>query len=67
MTSVEVKPAEKPEPLDPEELEDQEPEPRPSPEATPAPTPTPKVVQEDVQLNKALEILRGVANAAKTE
>ncbi|HYP49939.1 MAG TPA: S41 family peptidase, partial [Pyrinomonadaceae bacterium] len=60
MPSVEVKPAEKPEPLDPEELEDQEPEPRPSPEATPAPTPAPKVVQEDVQLNKALEILRGV-------
>ncbi|HEX8194961.1 MAG TPA: S41 family peptidase [Pyrinomonadaceae bacterium] len=66
MPSVEVKPAEKPEPLDPEELEDQEPEPRPSPEAAPAPTP--KVIQEDVQLNKALEILRGIpANAAKVE
>lgn len=65
MPSVEVKPAEKPEPLDPEELEDQEPEPQASPEATPAPTP--KAVQEDVQLNKALEILRGAANAVKTE
>jgi carboxyl-terminal processing protease len=66
MPSTEVKPAEKPEPLDPEELEGQETEPQPSPEAAPAPTP--KVVQEDVQLNKALEILRGVpANAAKVE
>ncbi|MDQ4123716.1 MAG: S41 family peptidase [Acidobacteriota bacterium] len=63
--SVEVKPAEKPEPLDPEELEDQEPEPQASPEPTPAPTP--KVVLEDVQLNKALDILRGAANAAKAE
>lgn len=69
MPSVEVKPAEKPEPLDPEELSEQEPDAQPSPEATPAPTPTPapKVVQEDVQLNKALEILRGPANAAKAE
>jgi carboxyl-terminal processing protease len=67
MPSIEIKPAEKPEPLDPEELEDQEPEAQPSPEATPAPAPTPKVVQEDVQLNKALEILRGAANAAKAE
>lgn len=67
MPSVEIKPAEKPEPLDPEELEDQEPNAQPSPEATPAPAPTPKVVQEDVQLNKALEILRGATNAAKTE
>ncbi len=65
MPSVEVKPAEKPDPLDPEELEDLEPEPQPSPEATPAPTP--KVVLEDVQLNKALEILRGASNAVKAE
>ena len=63
MPSVEVKRPETPEPLDPEELEDaQEPNAQPSPEATPAPKATPqpaKPAAEDVQLKRALEILRG--------
>ena len=63
MPSIEVKRPEKPEPLDPEELADSETDPdaQPSPEASPSPKPTPEPnkVQEDVQLNKALEILRG--------
>ncbi|HZH34179.1 MAG TPA: S41 family peptidase, partial [Pyrinomonadaceae bacterium] len=61
--SVEVKRPETPEPLDPEELQDQEPQAQPSPEATPVPKP---VVTEDVQLKKALDILRGENAAAKT-
>ncbi|MEP6923285.1 MAG: S41 family peptidase, partial [Pyrinomonadaceae bacterium] len=66
MPSTEVKRPEKPEPLDPEELADNENE--PNPQASPAPKPTPETnkPQEDVQLNKALEILRGTV-ATKAE
>ncbi len=62
--SVEVKRPETPEPLEVENLveqqeqEDQEPQ----PQATPAPKPeAPKPAGEDIQLKKALEILRSVA------
>jgi carboxyl-terminal processing protease len=63
--SVEVKRANTPEPLDPEELADQEDEPnaQPSPQTTPTPAPKP-VQQEDVQLKKALELLQDKAAAA---
>lgn len=68
MPSTEVKRPETPEPLDPEELADSEsnPDPQPSPEASPSPKPEQQKPVEDVQLNKALELLRG-ASAAKTE
>jgi carboxyl-terminal processing protease len=68
--TVEVKRPETPEPLDPEELEDQEqPEAQPSPEATPTPKASvepakPAAPVEDLQLKKALEILRGGEAAA---
>lgn len=67
--SVEVKRPETPEPLDPEELDNQEPDAQPSPEASPAPKASPepaKPVVEDVQLKKALDLLRGENAAAKT-
>jgi carboxyl-terminal processing protease len=67
--SIEVKRPETPEPLDPEELEDQqEPNAQPSPEANPkAPSEPvkPAPPAEDVQLKRALEILRGENAAAK--
>ncbi|MCU0238718.1 MAG: S41 family peptidase, partial [Pyrinomonadaceae bacterium] len=52
--TIEVKPPDEPEPIDPEELSEQSDE----PSATPSPTPKvePKKV-EDVQLKKALEVL----------
>jgi hypothetical protein len=59
---------ETPEPLDPEELEDNEDQgPQPTPEASPSPTPKPETQKpaEDVQLKKALEVLRGENAAAK--
>ncbi|MGI8469497.1 MAG: S41 family peptidase [Pyrinomonadaceae bacterium] len=60
--SVEVKQPEKPEPLDPQDVEDQSDENQqtnPQATPTPAPTPVPKPVQqEDLQLKKALEILQ---------
>ena len=68
MPSIEVKRPEKPEPLDPEDLADNENE--PNPQATPDASPTPKATPEapktpeDVQLNKALEVLRGANTAA---
>jgi carboxyl-terminal processing protease len=56
--SIEVKRPETPDPIDPEELADQEPEnQQPNAPTTPAPTPKP-VPQEDIQLKKALEILQ---------
>lgn len=64
--SVEVKRADTPEPLDPEELADQEDEQQQqqaTPQNTPKPEPKP-VQQEDVQLKKALEILQDKAAAA---
>ena len=59
--SVEVKRPEAPEPLDPEDLIEQEQENQtPNPQATPTPAPVaPKPVpQEDIQLKKALELLQ---------
>ena len=66
--TIEVKRPETPEPLDPEELEDNEDQgPQPTPEASPSPTPKPETQKpaEDVQLKKALEVLRGENAAAK--
>ncbi|HEY0658821.1 MAG TPA: S41 family peptidase, partial [Pyrinomonadaceae bacterium] len=59
--SVEVKRPEAPEPLDPEDLIDQEQgNQQPNPQATPTPAPVaPKPApQEDIQLKKALELLQ---------
>lgn len=59
--SVEVKRPEVPEPLDPQDAEDQSEESlQPNPQASPAPTPTPapKAQPEDIQLKKAIEILQ---------
>jgi carboxyl-terminal processing protease len=67
--SVEVKRPDTPEPIEVQDLVDQQqqkqdPQPQPSPTATPQVKPTPKPATEDLQLKKALEILRGTA--AKT-
>jgi carboxyl-terminal processing protease len=59
--SVEVKQPEKPEPLDPEDVEDQSEETQPNPQTTPTPAPTPEVKPaqlEDLQLKKALELVQ---------
>lgn len=66
--SVEVKRPETPEPLEVEELVDQQEDEdqNPQPTATPTPkAPTPKV-QEDLQMKKALELLQDKTNAAKS-
>ncbi|MDQ3322582.1 MAG: S41 family peptidase [Acidobacteriota bacterium] len=72
--SVEVKRPETPEPLDVAELVDrqeqqnQEPQPQATPGTAPQVKPTPaapKPAAEDIQLKKALEILRGSQPAAK--
>lgn len=67
--SVEVKRPETPEPLEVEDLIDQQEQEKqqPNPQATPAPqtTPTPKPSPEDLQLKKALELLQDKVNAAK--
>lgn len=70
--SIEVKRPETPEPLDVAELVDQSeqekqnPQPQPSPTPLAKPTPAaPKPAAEDLQLKKALEILRGTAQNAK--
>ena len=70
--SVEVKRPETPEPIEVEDLVDQQEqenqENQPNPKATPQPTPKaeqPKSSLEDLQMKKALEILRGKAQAAK--
>jgi carboxyl-terminal processing protease len=65
--SIEVKHPENPEPIDPEDLANQEEEPAPTEQQQPAATPKPAApkVQEDLQLKKALEILNGKATAAK--
>ncbi|HEX8735695.1 MAG TPA: S41 family peptidase [Pyrinomonadaceae bacterium] len=67
--SVEVKRPDIPEPLDPEELADQEDEQNANPQAQPSPQAPPKPVQqEDVQLKKALELLQDkVATQSATE
>ncbi len=62
--SVEVKRPETPEPLEVENLVEQQEQKdqEPQPQATPAPKPeAPKPAGEDIQLKKALEILRSVA------
>ena len=56
--SVEVKRPETPDPVDPKELADQNAGQPADPSATPKPAETPKPVQDDIQLKKALEILR---------
>lgn len=67
--SVEVKRPETPEPLEVEDLIDQQEQEKqqPNPQATPTPqaAPTPKPSPEDLQLKKALELLQDKANAAK--
>ncbi len=70
--SVEVKRPETPEPIEVEDLVDRQEEenqdPQPNQPATPQPAPKteqPKQSQEDLQMKKALEILRGKAQAAK--
>lgn len=68
--SIEVKRPETPEPLEVEDLIDQQEQEKqePNPQATPTPTPKvaePKPSLEDLQLKKALEILQDKANAQK--
>ena len=64
--SVEVKRPDTPEPLEVEEMIDQQQNPDPQANATPAPKPdVKKPATEDIQLKKALEILQGKAQAAK--
>lgn len=65
--SVEVKKPDTPEPLEVEELIDQQEEQNqnPQPEASPTPKIETKPVLEDLQLKKALELLSEKANAAK--
>ncbi|CAN5723615.1 S41 family peptidase [soil metagenome] len=70
--SVEVKRPETPEPIDVEDLVDQQEEenqaPQPNPQATPQPTPKveqPKQSKEDLQMKKALEILRDKSQVMK--
>jgi carboxyl-terminal processing protease len=70
--SVEVKRPETPEPLEVEDLIDQQQqqEQQPNPQATPQPTTKPeqpKAAQEDLQLKKALEILNGITAKAAGE
>jgi carboxyl-terminal processing protease len=70
--SIEVKRPETPEPLEVEDLIDQQQqqEQQPNPQATPQPTTKPeqpKAAQEDLQLKKALEILNGTAAKAAGE
>jgi carboxyl-terminal processing protease len=69
--SVEVKKPDTPEPIEVEDLVDQNEEQQQNPQATP--TPTPKVeqqkpaVQEDLQMKKALELMQDKPQPVKTE
>lgn len=67
--SVEVKRPDTPEPLEVEDLIDQQEQekqqPNPSASPTPQAAPTPKPSPEDLQLKKALELLQDKTNAAK--
>ncbi len=74
MPSIEVKRPDTPEPLDVQDLVDQQeqqnqnPQPQASPTATPQAKPTPaapKPMPEDLQLKKALELLRGNSQTVK--
>ena len=67
--TVEVKKPDTPEPIEVEDLVDQNEEQQTNPQATPTPTPKVEqkpVVQEDLQLKKALELLQDKTNAAKS-
>ena len=65
--SIEVKRPDIPEPLEVENLIDQQTNPKATPTPTPTPAPKPAVpkVVEDIQLKKALEVLQDKATAAK--
>ncbi|MGD9560954.1 MAG: S41 family peptidase [Pyrinomonadaceae bacterium] len=65
--SVEVKRPDTPEPVEVEELIDQQDEQNQNPQAAPTPAPTPEVKKaaEDVQLKKAIELLQEKPQAAK--
>jgi carboxyl-terminal processing protease len=66
--SVEVKRPDTPEPLEVEELIDQQDQQNQNPQPTASPTPQPEKVKppvEDVQLKKAVELLQDKAQAAK--
>lgn len=63
--SIEVKRPDTPEPLEVENLIDQQTNPNATPTPTPAPKPVAPKVVEDLQLKKALEVLTDKATAAK--
>ncbi len=66
--SVEVKRPDTPEPIDPEDLIDQQEKQNKDPQATPTPVkPKTPAAVEDIQLKKALELLGDKANAAKSD
>ena len=64
--TIEVKRPDTPEPIEVENLidENNERKQEPQPQATPTPKPALKIL-EDLQLKKALEVLGGVASAAR--
>jgi carboxyl-terminal processing protease len=67
--SVEVKKPDTPEPIEVEDLVDQNEDQQTNPQASPTPTPKVEqkpVVQEDLQMKKALELLQDKTNAAKS-
>lgn len=66
--SVEVKRPDTPEPLEVEQLIDQQDQQNQNPSATPTPSPTPEKprVVEDLQLKRAIELLQDKASAAKS-
>lgn len=67
--TVEVKKPDTPEPIEVEDLVDQNEEQQQNPQATPSPTPKVEqkpVVQEDIQMKKALELLQEKSQAAKS-
>ncbi|HVE55244.1 MAG TPA: S41 family peptidase [Pyrinomonadaceae bacterium] len=68
--SVEVKKPDTPEPIEVEDLIDQNDEQQQNPQASPTPAqkvePQKPVVQEDIQMKKALELLQDKTNAAKS-
>lgn len=67
--SVEVKRPDTPEPVEVEDLIDQQEEQNTNPQPTPTPAPVPEVkkVVEDIQLKKAIEVLQDKAKAAGAE
>jgi len=67
--TVEVKKPDTPEPIEVEDLVDQNEEQQQNPQASPSPTPKVEqkpVVQEDLQMKKALELLQDKTQAAKS-